>query len=161
MIRRPPRSTLFPYTTLFRSTLQHTATHCNTLQHTATHCNTLQHHIKSISNQSSEPCQVARYPQHKRHRRCTNSCALSLSLSLSHTQTHAEAACCVFDAGKSEAPSCTRTTSMHGALGSSGFVARHNDLRRGMLQCAAVCCSVLQCVAVCCAVLHTVHCTLS
>jgi len=26
-----------------RSTLQHTATHCNTLQHTATHCNTLQH----------------------------------------------------------------------------------------------------------------------
>jgi len=26
-----------------KTTLQHTATHCNTLQHTATHCNTLQH----------------------------------------------------------------------------------------------------------------------
>src|SRR2546430_10238504 len=27
MIRRPPRSTLFPYTTLFRSPLNHTAVH--------------------------------------------------------------------------------------------------------------------------------------
>src|SRR5438105_11698275 len=27
MIRRPPRSTLFPYTTLFRSELTHTVTH--------------------------------------------------------------------------------------------------------------------------------------
>jgi len=47
------------------NTLQHTATHCNTLQHTATHCNTLQQRMRSTSNQSSKPCQVAQYPQHK------------------------------------------------------------------------------------------------
>src|SRR2546430_4959088 len=32
MIRRPPRSTLFPYTTLFRSALEIEATHRPTLQ---------------------------------------------------------------------------------------------------------------------------------
>src|SRR5256885_12079894 len=30
MIRRPPRSTLFPYTTLFRSALVHFDAHCDT-----------------------------------------------------------------------------------------------------------------------------------
>src|SRR5258708_28127779 len=31
MIRRPPRSTLFPYTTLFRSHSSEAATHCSTV----------------------------------------------------------------------------------------------------------------------------------
>ena len=48
------------------NTLQHTATHCDTLRHTATHCNTLQQHIRSTSNQSCEPCELAQYPQQKR-----------------------------------------------------------------------------------------------
>src|SRR4029434_529114 len=38
MIRRPPRSTLFPYTTLFRS---HTQTHTHTHTHKHTHTHTL------------------------------------------------------------------------------------------------------------------------
>src|SRR4029434_11331374 len=40
MIRRPPRSTLFPYTTLFRSHTHQHITHTNTLintSHTPTH----------------------------------------------------------------------------------------------------------------------------
>src|SRR5258708_15525270 len=35
MIRRPPRSTLFPYTTLFRSVLGLEKVHVNTLHHQA------------------------------------------------------------------------------------------------------------------------------
>src|SRR2546422_3236423 len=37
MIRRPPRSTLFPYTTLFRSPLLHVGRHCLGASHVADH----------------------------------------------------------------------------------------------------------------------------
>src|SRR5690242_21121329 len=40
MIRRPPRSTLFPYTTLFRSVTRATATRATTTRKWKPHCRT-------------------------------------------------------------------------------------------------------------------------
>src|SRR4029434_11354059 len=56
MIRRPPRSTLFPYTTLFRSTplnRAHTHTHtplrqCLTLRRSEEHTSELQSHLNLV-----------------------------------------------------------------------------------------------------------------
>src|SRR2546426_6071546 len=40
MIRRPPRSTLFPYTTLFRSRLMSIGAHAATIRHPGRYCAT-------------------------------------------------------------------------------------------------------------------------
>src|SRR3712207_8152464 len=60
MIRRPPRSTLFPYTTLFRSDLQRAAAHGGggeVAQHRA--------HVRRAA--AEREARLAGQPQHRRH----------------------------------------------------------------------------------------------
>src|SRR4029434_11349708 len=69
MIRRPPRSTLFPYTTLFRSTLtmsqppppRHTHAHTHTQTRSEEHTSELQSHLNLV-------CRLLLDKQTKSHR---------------------------------------------------------------------------------------------
>src|SRR4029434_11325748 len=89
MIRRPPRSTLFPYTTLFRST--HTHTHTSTQLHTHTHTHVsflrseehtseLQSHLNLVCRLLLEKKQITQsrratvrelHIEHRTHTMCT------------------------------------------------------------------------------------------
>src|SRR5258708_26633682 len=57
MIRRPPRSTLFPYTTLFRSLLNNTEFHYEL-------CNMLLRHLESQEPRSEEHTSELQSPDH-------------------------------------------------------------------------------------------------
>jgi len=65
------------------NTLQHTATHCNTLQHTATHCNTLQHTAAYICLIQSRDLAAAPKAQRTSPQHIATHCN-----TLQHTTTH-------------------------------------------------------------------------
>src|SRR2546427_895941 len=62
MIRRPPRSTLFPYTTLFRSRLKNTiaTSHCKCFSHTRSRMelNRSEEHTSELQSQSNLVCRL-------------------------------------------------------------------------------------------------------
>src|SRR2546430_13435465 len=61
MIRRPPRSTLFPYTTLFRSAAWPTRSHSNPAATLATSCNKptrSEEHTSELQSQSNLVCRL-------------------------------------------------------------------------------------------------------
>src|SRR2546421_6981126 len=60
MIRRPPRSTLFPYTTLFRSNPDHTSTAPCTAHAIVTQCPSRRIGIASATNVSARPANTIR-----------------------------------------------------------------------------------------------------
>src|SRR4029434_11337870 len=67
MIRRPPRSTLFPYTTLFRSHTQHT--HTTHTHHTYTHALTKtplrsEEHTSELQSHLNLVCRLLLEKQH-------------------------------------------------------------------------------------------------
>src|SRR5256885_12253309 len=57
MIRRPPRSTLFPYTTLFRSLLERTGKVQTRLFLLATLAKTLTHRVQTAESSSHPPAE--------------------------------------------------------------------------------------------------------
>src|SRR2546430_3589064 len=70
MIRRPPRSTLFPYTTLFRSPTQTTGPqvpHCASQTHS---CKTVrsEEHTSELQSQSNLVCRLLLEKKKKTHR---------------------------------------------------------------------------------------------
>src|SRR4029434_1238880 len=85
MIRRPPRSTLFPYTTLFRSEQLQTVTDSHTLSHTHhTHISKSDRSEEHMSELQSHLNLVCRLLLDKHKKTYT----LTLTHSHSHTQTH-------------------------------------------------------------------------
>src|SRR4029434_8749161 len=98
MIRRPPRSTLFPYTTLFRSrshtlTRAHKHTH-STLHYTTRseeHTSELQSHLNLVCRlllaKKKTQCSTTLHPRrtvHSTHRRAL---AMTLPTAPTHTQS--------------------------------------------------------------------------
>src|SRR5687767_15333613 len=64
MIRRPPRSTLFPYTTLFRSSNRSPMTVATVLIPTHNHVGTLRHAVASVQQQSLQDFELIRSEEH-------------------------------------------------------------------------------------------------
>src|SRR2546430_4859137 len=58
MIRRPPRSTLFPYTTLFRSRLADIPFHSAGPQHWPGHAQRSEEHTSELQSQSNLVCRL-------------------------------------------------------------------------------------------------------
>src|SRR2546430_7833661 len=58
MIRRPPRSTLFPYTTLFRSSPQHQAKPKAVMPHVNAPCARSEEHTSELQSQSNLVCRL-------------------------------------------------------------------------------------------------------
>src|SRR2546429_2814838 len=59
MIRRPPRSTLFPYTTLFRSHFEPSGEECGTIYETlCDHCNRSEEHTSELQSRLHLVCRL-------------------------------------------------------------------------------------------------------
>src|SRR2546430_5669055 len=65
MIRRPPRSTLFPYTTLFRSLMRWTSSRCrpkswidSSTRSSGTPCGRSEEHTSELQSQSNIVCRL-------------------------------------------------------------------------------------------------------
>src|SRR3712207_8738656 len=69
MIRRPPRSTLFPYTTLFRSNSRHPLTPCHPATVSAANTHPITHHRESSEPSPENPQVYSR--DHVRDRKST------------------------------------------------------------------------------------------
>src|SRR4029434_11333126 len=69
MIRRPPRSTLFPYTTLFRSPAcqGYTHTHTHTRMHTHTHTRS-EEHTSELQSHLNLVCRLLLEKKQTEHR---------------------------------------------------------------------------------------------
>src|SRR2546427_6931978 len=77
MIRRPPRSTLFPYTTLFRShglsRPKDRGCNCNALHiHSRSFCSRSEEHTSELQSQSNLVCRLL-LEKKKKKTMCTNS----------------------------------------------------------------------------------------
>ena len=124
-----------------------TATRCNTLQHAATRCNILQHAAPSVTR-----CNTRQHSSVVPTKRTPRVCqGLLINLRILEIPTIS------FQLKLYSQRICQSSLLQRERMREGLFLLHiRKDFRfgiAGMLQCAAVCCSVLQCVAVCRSVL--------
>ena len=136
-----------------RSTLRHTATHCDTLLHTATHCDTLLHtatHCYTLLHTplgtifTGDGLFVGQTAIH-----CNTLQHTATNCNILRYQPCSREVSCVPERRVVFAVCCNvfRYVSVFSMAVGCGLYARKD--RGSVLQCVAVCCRMLQCVTMC------------